>query len=87
MSSNQTAAILALLRERGERGVTPIEALELVGSFRLGARTWDLRAEGHHIETERYTTPGGATVARYVLRESRFRPDTGEQTTAWEGAR
>ena len=65
----QTERILALLRERGAEGLTPLEALEQVGSFRLGARIWDLREQGHLITTETYTTPNGARVARYVLHE------------------
>jgi len=32
--------------------ITPIEALNKYGSFRLGAIIFDLRAEGHKINTE-----------------------------------
>lgn len=38
------------------KSITPIEALELYGSFRLGALIFNLRAEGHNIKTE--TMPG-----------------------------
>ena len=31
--------------------ITPLEALELYGSFRLGALIFNLRKEGHDIET------------------------------------
>ena len=37
--------------------------------FRLGARIYELRAEGHDIETQWETTVGGARIARYVLHE------------------
>lgn len=69
MSKSQTAAVLALLRERGQAGITPMDGLHVVGSMRLGARIFDLRAQGYVIRTERFTTPNGAVVARYVLED------------------
>ena len=77
MSRTQVEGVLALLRERGSRGVTPLDALDVVGSFRLGARIFDLRAEGYDIETQVYETPNGSRVARYVLHEKAV--TTGEQ--------
>jgi len=65
----QNIKLLALLRERGEAGVTPLEGLAQVGTLRLGARVHDLKAEGFHIDTELVTMPSGARVARYRLRE------------------
>lgn len=65
----QEARVLALLRERGEHGITPISALREVGTFRLGARIFNLRAAGHNIETHWVTTDNGARIARYVLVE------------------
>jgi hypothetical protein len=62
-----TQAVLRLLRARGAEGLTPLEALREVGTFRLGARVFDLRKAGHRIEREWVTTPGGSRVARYVL--------------------
>jgi hypothetical protein len=59
--------VLRLLRLRGAAGLTPLEALREVGTFRLGARVFDLRKAGHRIEREWVTTPGGSRVARYVL--------------------
>jgi hypothetical protein len=64
-----TQAVLRLLRARGAEGLTPIEALREVGTFRLGARVFDLRKAGHRIEREWVTTPGGSRVARYVLHD------------------
>ena len=66
---SQQRRLLDLLRERREAGVTPLDALDLLGSFRLGARIFELRAQGYDIRSETYTTPNGAHVARYVLRE------------------
>ena len=34
------------------KDITPIQALELYGSFRLGAIIFELRAAGHKIDTE-----------------------------------
>ena len=34
------------------KSITPIQALELYGSFRLGALIFNLRAEGHNIKTD-----------------------------------
>ena len=45
--SRQVDDLLDLLRYRGDRGITAVDALNEVGSFRLAARIADLRAEGH----------------------------------------
>ena len=42
--------VLAYLREHGS--ITPLEALNSFGCYRLGARVWDLRRDGHTISTE-----------------------------------
>lgn len=68
MTANQCRLILALLRQRPE-GITPLEALNMVGSFRLAARIKDLRDQGFDIETVLETTPSGKRVARYRLHE------------------
>ena len=68
-TSTQAERLLELLRERGAAGVTPLLALDRIGSFRLGARIYDLRAEGHTIERTMVRTAGGAHVAQYVLIE------------------
>lgn len=63
----QVELLLALLRERGQAGVTPLMALDRIGSFRLAARINDLRKAGHAIRSERISTTGGASVAKYTL--------------------
>ena len=73
----QAQEILALLRSRGDRGITPMDALEEVGTFRLAARIHDLRAEGYNITSTPQMTPTGKTVARYRLIE----PKAYQQTT------
>ena len=62
----QTTLILRSLRLRGT--ITPLEALEEVGCFRLAARISDLRAEGYPIVTE-WVESGGKRYARYRLNE------------------
>ena len=47
--------------------VTPRDALDQMGSFRLGARIYELRKEGMDIVTKRVKTPNGATFAQYSL--------------------
>jgi hypothetical protein len=68
----QTRAVLALLRERGSRGVTPLDALEVVGSFRLAARVSELRAAGYDVRCDRTSGFG-----RYELVEN-------EQRRLWD---
>jgi len=67
----QNERTLELLRLRGPRGLTALEALEAGCGMRLAARIADLRAAGHIIDSETITTPNGARVARYVLRGER----------------
>ena len=76
----QTAEVLDLLRYRGDRGITAMDALNEVGSFRLAARIADLRAEGHDITSTMETTATGKRIARYRLVE----PQAVEQL-AWLG--
>ena len=66
----QTDRVLALLRARGEAGLTPLEALDIVGSLRLAARISDAKElidDDEEIVTVR-ESHRGKTYARYVLR-------------------
>ena len=47
---SQTTEILSHLQTVGK--ITPLEALNKYGSFRLGAIIFNLRKAGHFIETE-----------------------------------
>lgn len=72
MKQNQNARILAHLKIHS---ITPIHALKLYGCFRLGARIWDLRQQGHVIWRDmiRVRTRGGiARVACYHLSKQWF---------------
>ena len=64
----QTYATLELLRAHPE-GVTALTALDEIGSFRLGARVWELKAEGYDVQTDLVTTKSGKRIARYRLIE------------------
>ena len=66
---SQTEMILKYLVEFGS--ITPVEAMEEFGIMRLGARIWDLKAQGVPIKTESESRKNryGKTVtyARYRL--------------------
>jgi hypothetical protein len=66
MTQNQ--AVLNALRHGS---LTSLEALRDFGCMRLGARIWELRQEGHQIESELVEVPTRdgetARVARYTL--------------------
>ena len=62
---SQSAQILESLL-RGER-LTPIDALERFGCFRLGGRIYDLRKAGYGVKSEMIETKSGKHVACYWL--------------------
>ncbi len=64
MAKAQTEKILAYLSKG--KGITPIEALNKFGCFRLAARISDLRRDGHTIFTDS-VTKNGKTFASYKL--------------------
>ena len=51
MASKQTDKQLVLEYLREHQTVTPLEAFSKLGCYRLGARIYDLRREGHAITT------------------------------------
>ncbi|MGB1216150.1 MAG: helix-turn-helix domain-containing protein [Pikeienuella sp.] len=66
--ATQKNMVLAHLKS-GKR-INPIQALKLFRSFRLGARIYDLKQEGHNIERQMIeveTRDGTARVAEYRL--------------------
>lgn len=66
------ARVLDYLQANGS--ITPMEALWEFGCYRLGARIWDLRHDGHSISTEmvegRDRNGERERYARYRLEES-----------------
>lgn len=67
MKDTQNTDVLALLKRRGQNGVTAQDAVYALGVYRLAARIFDLRKDGHVIRTIRQPTYNGASIARYVL--------------------
>ena len=63
----QNELILNYLKEHKD-GITPLDALEMFGCFRLSARISDLRHDGHSILSLR-ETKNGKTYCRYKLSE------------------
>lgn len=64
-SNSQNARIAKYLLEGNS--ITPLDALNLFGCLRLGARIADLKERGLNIVTERVVTPNGKRVASYKL--------------------
>ena len=60
---SQTRDILNMLKSN-PNGITPRDALDWAGCFRLAARIADLRAQGYEIET---VIEKGSKHARYRL--------------------
>ena len=71
MTNAQSKQILDYMRINGS--ITPMEALNLFGCMRLGARIYDLKAEGHKIITimtiGEKASGRPSRFARYVLNE------------------
>ena len=63
---SQSEAILAYLKQG--RRITPIDALNMFGCFRLAARISDLRSEGHNIVSEN-VEQDGKSFSAYRLAE------------------
>ncbi len=65
-SASQTTRIAEYLKEGNS--ITPLEALNLFGCFRLGARIADIKERyGWTIESNRVVTSTGKRVASYRL--------------------
>lgn len=65
-TDSQCSAILEHLKKG--LSITPLEALNRFGCFRLSARIHDLRhKQGYDIMTERVLTSSGKYVAQYRL--------------------
>lgn len=57
-----------ILNHLKKKCITPIEALELYGCFRLGGRIWELRNQGYDIKTTMVSNGDGTKrFARYKL--------------------
>lgn len=63
MTRTQNKKLLEMLKIRP---VTPVDALREIGSFRLSARVYDLRHQGHNIAS-RMVSVGGRRVVEYSM--------------------
>jgi len=63
----QCEQILRHLRQEGS--ITQREAVQKHDIYRLAARIYDLRREGHQIEKEMETSDAGKQYARYRLKQ------------------
>lgn len=61
----QKEMVLEHLQNRGS--ITPLEALNIYGCFRLADVIYKLKKDGWHIRTEMVETLGGKTFAKYRL--------------------
>lgn len=62
---SQKAEILDFLKTK--RSLTPLEALRKFGCMRLGARIWELKRDGHRIESVMIDVSDDKRVASYLL--------------------
>lgn len=62
---SQTRTILAYMK--AGNGITPMDALNLCGCFRLSARIAEIKKLGYAVKTESVKVEGGKYVARYSL--------------------
>lgn len=69
---NQDDLILDHLKKGNS--LTPLEALNLFGCFRLGARIWDLKRSGHDIKTVMVSN-GKKKFAKYYIEQPKITID------------
>jgi hypothetical protein len=67
--SKQTQADMILQHLKQGYSLTPYEALVKFGCLRLGARIYDLKEEGHAIESVMIATESGKHVAQYSMQQ------------------
>jgi hypothetical protein len=67
MNERQSQEERILAHLKSGKSITPLDALNLYGCFRLGGRIFDIKKRGYTIETNMVKTTGGATVASYRL--------------------
>jgi len=65
---SQTRDILRHLSKG--HSLTPLQALEKFGTFRLAARVLEIEQQGHRVK-RRMVKVGGARVAQYSIEEAR----------------
>jgi hypothetical protein len=66
---NQNEQILSYLKMGSV--ITPIEALQNFGCFRLASRIYDLKQDGWPIVTDKIRLENGKVVGHYTLNQDR----------------
>ena len=66
MTTTETQSDQILNYLQSGKAITPIDALNMFGCFRLGARVYDLKQKGHIIKTE-IIRKDGKNYASYSL--------------------
>ena len=69
-NKSQCVEILNYLKHNRRAGITPLEALDLCGCWRLGARIYDLKEIGYNIITKMIKN-GGKHYACYFLKNKK----------------
>lgn len=67
MKQTQSQEKLIMQWMQSGKSITPIEALNLFGCFRLGARILDLKNKGIEVKSEYITVESGKRVKRYWI--------------------
>jgi hypothetical protein len=69
MTQTQNQQILASLKNGNS--ITPADALNDFGCFRLAARIYQLKQDGHDIQSELIEVDAGKRVASYWLKKAK----------------
>ena len=69
MSNKTSQNILILDYLKQGNTLTPLEALNMFGCFRLGARIYELKKANYRIEMKLKETPSGKHIAEYRLNQ------------------
>lgn len=67
MSQRESQESLILKHLQAGNKITPLDALNMFGCFRLGGRIYGLKKLGHRIEKRMIETPSGKHVAQYFI--------------------
>jgi len=81
---SQNTAILNYLQSG--HSITPVDALNKFGCFRLGARIYELRKRGFDISSARTELPNGKIIASYSLKKAEAAKNKVSQATAQAAA-
>ena len=67
MQKHPTQTTQILLHLKAGNTINPLQALDMFGCFRLGARCWEIRKMGFNVLTKLIKTNSGAMIAEYSM--------------------